>query len=97
MNVHHSRWLKHSSLRVTPDGEHLFNITRDLGLKQLVLEPTHVKGNLLDVVLSDVPHMCSVDVLAPVADHCVVHAVVGIEASVSVTVERLIWMWKNAA
>ena len=33
------------------------NIFSDLGLSQLVFEPTHRSGNILDILLSDSPHL----------------------------------------
>ena len=55
-----------------------------------------MKGNLLDVVLTDVEGMCAVQVLPPVADHCLVQVVVDVQTLQSVQVDRQVWDWKSA-
>ena len=52
MNVHHARWLRHSS-GVSVEGTSLFRFCSANGLKQWVVDPTHKDGHLLDLIISD--------------------------------------------
>ncbi len=90
VSVHHKKWLRHSTGN-TCEGAHLFNASKGLGLKQLVREPTHLRGNLLDVVLTDVEGLCSVDVLPPVADHCLIHVVIDAQTLPAAQIDRYVW------
>ena len=53
LNIHHRRWLRYSSRGETPEGRAFYDIATSMGLKQLIREPTHELGNLLDLVLTD--------------------------------------------
>ena len=61
INIHHTRWLRFSN-RNTELGERLWEVCRDLGLKQIVAKPTRGEY-LLDLILTDLPNLCKVDVL----------------------------------
>lgn len=93
-NVHHRRWLVHSS-RNSNEGRLLHDICVDHGLMQGVKEPTRGKY-LLDLVLSDLLSMSSVKVYPPIADHCVVACVVDVETVISDPVERVVWDFRKA-
>ena len=54
LNVHHRRWLKFSN-RNSWEGEVLCSICKEIGLTQLIQEPTWEEEHLLDLVLSSVP------------------------------------------
>ena len=54
-NLESADWLRNtaSNNAHTP----YLNLFSDLGLSQLVSEPTHRSGNILDILLSDSPHL----------------------------------------
>ncbi len=69
LNVHHTRWLRHSSA-ISVEGTALLRFCQSCGLKQRVLEPTRDE-HLLDLVLSDVAPS-RLQVLPTIADHSLV-------------------------
>ena len=50
--------------------------------------PTHVKGYLLDLVLTDLQAMCKTKVHAPIADHHLVEGIFDVTTMSSYSVER---------
>ena len=66
LNVHAISWLTHSA-RENTEGRLLRDISDQLGLRQVVTEPTRGKY-LLDLVLTDVPD-CTAKPCAAVAEH----------------------------
>ena len=66
LNGHHRRWLKFSN-RNSWEGEELCSICKEIGLTQLIREPTRGE-HLLDFVLSSVPVM-QTEVFPTIADH----------------------------
>ena len=66
LNVHSKRWLVHSA-RESTEGQLLAEISRRLGLRQLVRQRTRDKY-LLDLILTDVPD-CNASIHSAVADH----------------------------
>ena len=52
INVHSKKWLRHSLMN-RADGELLYNICNECGLRQLAREPTH-DHYLIDLVLTDI-------------------------------------------
>ena len=81
-NAHHSEWLE----SVSPTERHgrddldFYNL---LGCEQLVRGPTHIAGNRLDLVMTDVPDIVDVVVGTPLStsDHCFVGCVLHVEQS----------------
>ena len=71
LNVHHSRWLRHSS-GVSVEGTALFRFCTANALRQLVKQPTR-EEHLLDLIISDLP-ATDVKVLPKVSDHNMVLA-----------------------
>lgn len=69
-NAHHREWLGSSSV-TDRHGLAAFQFSNVSGTSQLVDLPTHVAGNPLDLVFTDVPGVVSVSVGAPVgtSDH----------------------------
>ena len=60
-NVHHREWLNSRS----PTDRHgiaALDFVNETGCTQLVAEPTHISGNCLDLLITDVPGVCSVSV-----------------------------------
>ena len=82
-NVHHTQWLE----SVSPTnryGRDALGLCNLLGCDQLGRCPTHIAGNRLDLVMTDVPDIVDVFVGTPLgtSDHCVVSCVVRVEQSV---------------
>ena len=69
-NAHHREWLC-SRLPTDRHGLAAFEFSNVSGTSQLVDEPTHLAGNRLDLVFTDVPGVVSVSVGTPVgtSDH----------------------------
>ena len=67
LNIQHRKWLRFLNAN-TPGGRALQQICEDASLQQLVKAPTR-KEYLLDLILSDLEALSSVEVLAAIADH----------------------------
>ena len=94
LNVHHKHWLKHSSDN-TSLGERLWGICRDSGLKQLVREPTRGQY-LLDLVLTDMPEISTVNVLPELTDHRIVSIDIEVVVPHFDEVPRTVWDLEHA-
>ena len=93
MNVHHLRWLRHSSGN-TPVGSDLKGLCDSYGLTQLVKQPTR-NEYLLDLFLTDLPD-CDVKVLPTIADHNATLASVPLPAVTCKTIVRQGWILQLA-
>ena len=93
MNVHLRSWLRFSQ-RDTVEGKLLREVTENLGLKQLVRDPTR-EGNLLDLAFTNMEDV-SADVGFKIADHQGV--TVNIAASIPKTRvrKRTVWDFRKA-
>ena len=87
LNVHH-RWLKFTH-RNSWEGGELWSICKEIGLTQLIQEPTRGE-HLLDLVLSSVPEMKS-EVLPMIADHNPVMAALKLSVPPHVEAGRKAW------
>ena len=67
LNVHHRKWLRYSTGN-TQEGEVLMQTCLELGLRQIVREPTR-GANLLDLVLTDLDGLVKTKVLGSLDDH----------------------------
>ena len=76
-------------------GERLWNISKDLGLKQLVSDPTRGEY-LLDIVLADFGELMQVSVLPSLADHRVVCMDINVNISRSEATSREVLDFKHA-
>ena len=94
INIHHKRWLKHSHSN-TEFGERLWEICRDVGLKQIVAKPTRGEY-LLDLVFTDAPELCKVEVLPEISDHRVVSLDIEVVVSYAEPVQRTVWNMRDA-
>ena len=94
MNVHQKKWQKFSSGGNTIEGETLQTTCEELGLKQLVREPTR-GSNLLDLVLTDIPD-ATCQVLPAIADHRVVQTQLSLQVPVSAPTRREVWSFAKA-
>ena len=85
LNVHHERWLQHST-GTTPQGTELYRFCCEYGFEERVRQPT--RGNhLLDLVLTDQEDV-SCEVLPGVSDHQLVAATLVLHLPKEETVPR---------
>ena len=70
INAHHREWL--SSRLTDSHGRSALEFANAAGLDQLINESTHTSGNILDVVMTDIPGIVEAKVTTPVgnSDHC---------------------------
>ena len=94
-NVWHKTWLKFSPAN-SSDGNLLYEIALEYGMKQWVKGPTHVKGNLLDLVLSSAPFATQTSITPAVADHNGVLTVFDVPGVSEVLQERWVWDFRHA-
>ena len=93
LNVHHRRWLKFSN-RNSWEGEVLCSICKEIGLTQLIREPTQGE-HLLDLVLSSVSEM-KTGVLPLIADHKPVTASLKLSVPSHAVAGRNVWRYRQA-
>ena len=69
LNGHHQEWL--GSTTTNRHGVAAFDFTTVSGCFQLVVSPTHARGGTLDLLMTDVPDLVQVSVVAPIgnSDH----------------------------
>ncbi len=59
--------------------------------------PTHQRGNLLDIVLTDLQNFAHVQLLPPIADHAVVSIRMDIGTATSTPIQRALYNWDKAS
>jgi len=76
LNVHHREWL--GSATTNRHGISALDFSTVSGCDQLVVGPTHIRGGTLDLLLTDVPDLVQVSVVAPIghSDHSSLSAVI---------------------
>ena len=76
LNGDHQEWL--GSTPTNSHGVAAFDLATVSGCDQLVVGPTHVRGGILDLLMTDVPDLFLVDVVAPIgnSDHWSLSAVI---------------------
>ena len=76
LNGHHQEWL--GSTTTNSHGVAAFNFATVFGCDQLVVGPTHARGGILDLLMTDVPDLIQVAVVAPIcnSDHSSLLAVI---------------------
>ena len=69
LNGHHQEWL--GSTNTNCQGVAAFDFATVSGCDQLVVGPTHARGGTLDLLMTDVPDLVLVSVVAPIgnSDH----------------------------
>ena len=79
-NAHHSEWLESFS-PTDRHGRDAIEFCNLFGCGQLVLCPTHIAGNILDRVMTDIPNIVDVVVGGPLgtSDRCFASCVLRIE------------------
>ena len=93
--MHHKHWLKFSA-NVSVEGTRLFRFCKENGFRQLVKEPTHEAGHLLDVVLTDMAEIERARVLPRVADHNIVRFVMHLCVIPQAQQGRRVYEYKRA-
>ena len=66
LNGHHQQWL--GSTTTTRHGVAAFGFATVSGCDQLVVGPTHARGGTLDLLMTDVPDLVRVAVVAPIGN-----------------------------
>ena len=66
LNGHHQKWL--GSTITNCHGVAAFDFATVSGCDQLVVGPTHARGGTLDLLLTDVPDLVRVSVVAPIGN-----------------------------
>ena len=94
-NVHQRRWLRYS-LSNTVLGKRLQSFCSKHGVTQSVKEPTHVEGNLLDLVLTSLPCSLSCSTTPRIADHNGVLTEINVPICIESEVSREVWVYKKA-
>ena len=76
LNGHHQEWL--GSATTNSHGVAAFDFATVSGCDQLVVGPTHARGGILDLLLTDIPDLIQVAVVAPIgnSDHSSLSAVI---------------------
>ena len=93
LNLHSQRWLHYSS-RNSVEGETMRKLCLELGLRQIVREPT--RGYyLLDLVVTDI-ESANVAVSAKVADHSIVTTRLNLALPQTVAHKREVWSYSKA-
>ena len=82
LNFHHQEWL--GSTTTNRHGVASFDFATVSGYDQLVVGPTHARGGTLDLLMTDVPDLVRVAVVAPISnsDHSSLSAVISMAQAV---------------
>ena len=90
LNGHHQEWL--DSATTNRHGVAAFDFATVSGCDQLVVGPTHARGRTLDLLMTDVPDLVRVSVVAPIgnSDYSSLSAVI----SMAQAVPNLCVRWK---
>ena len=82
LNGHHQEWL--DSATTNRHGVAAFDFPTVSGSDQLVVGPTHARGGTLDLLMTDVPDLVRVSVVAPIdnSDHSSLSAVISMAQAV---------------
>ena len=82
LNGHHQEWL--GSTTTNRHGVAAFDFAKVSGCDQLVVGSTHARGGTLDLLMTDVPNLIRVAVVAPIgnSDHSSMPAVVSMAQAV---------------
>ena len=95
-NGHHKEWL--GSTTTNRHGVVAFDFATVSGCDQLVVGPTHASGGTLDLLMTDVPDLVWVSVVAPIgnSDHPSLSAVISMAQAVPyLCVSRKVFLNKH--
>ena len=84
LNGHHQEWL--GSKTTNRHGVAAFDCATVFGCDQLVVGPTHARGGTLDLLMTDIPDLVRVSVVAPIgdSDHFSLSAVISMAQAVQI-------------
>lgn len=102
VNAHHQEWLNSVS-PTNRNGHAALDFANLSGCEQLIDEPTHISGNCLDLVFTDVPGVVETAVLALVgtSDHNAISCQINLQFTVpDITISRKVYLksqvnWDN--
>ena len=82
LNGHYQEWL--GSTTTNRHGVAVFDFATVSGCHQLVVGPTHARGGTLDLLMTDVPDLVRISVIAPIgnSDHSSLLAVISMAQAV---------------
>ena len=82
LNGHHQEWL--GSTTTNRNGVAAFDFASVSGCDQLVVGQTHARGGTLDLLMTDIPELVRISVVAPIgnSDHCTLSAVISVTQAV---------------
>ena len=82
LNGHHQEWL--GSMTTNRHGVAAFDFATVSGCDQLVVAPTHASGGTLDLLMTDVPDLSRIAVVAPIgnSDHSSLSAFISMDQAV---------------
>lgn len=103
-NAHHQEWLNSRS-PTNHNGRAALDFANLSGSEQIINEPTHISGNRLDLIFTDVPAVVKASVLAPLgtSDHNSISSKIQILARTpDVLVSRMVYLksqinWDNVS
>ena len=83
LNGHHQEWLGFTT--TNSHGVAAFDFATVFGCDQLVVGPTHARGGIVDLLMTDVPDLIRVAIVAPIgnSDHSSLSAVISTAQAVS--------------
>ena len=94
LNIHHTHWLGSSHTDI--EGTLLFHFCVDYGFDQYVDDPTHIDGNRLDFVLSDLSLVHEVKTLHYISDHALVRSSLNLSLHQSQPQVRKVYEYHHA-
>jgi len=97
-NAHHKEWLQ-SKAKTNAPGRKTLTLCTTHGLSQLVKGPTQIKGNRLDLIMSDIPNLCSeieIDAQVGKSDHYLLCTSIALSPIQETTAPRMVWLYSKA-
>ena len=97
-NAHHKEWLQ-SKLPTNQPGKDTLSLCTTHGLTQLVNGPTHKDGNRLDLIMCDMPNICSEVHITPQvgsSDHYLLSTSIALSPIQEPTAPRKVWLYSKA-
>ncbi len=97
-NAHHREWLQ-SRANTNAPGRKTLTLCTTHGLSQLVKGPTQIKGNRLDLIMCDIPNLCSeieIDAQVGNSDHYLLQTSIALSPIQETTAPRMIWIYSKA-
>ena len=97
-NAHQQQWLSSGSA-TDSHGRAASDFASLSGTVQLISEPTHVRGNCLDIIFTDVPGLLTTSVGTPIgsSDHCLISCTVKVVQNLpGITISQRVYLKSRA-